>query len=305
MSAQTRPLRAALWMMGAVVSFTAMAVAARNVSAVHDTFEILTFRSAVGFGLVLIYGFGTGRINDVSSKNLPGHTLRNIVHFTGQNLWFWAIALIPLAQVFALEFTSPIWVILLSPLFLGERLTPLRLCAAALGFVGILIVARPDLGALSPGILAAAGAAVCFAAVTIMTKRLTRGVSVIGILFWLTLMQFFFGLICAGFDGQVAWPTARTLPWLGLIGICGVLAHLSLTTALSLAPASYVVPIDFLRLPLIAVVGALFFAEKIDPMVLVGGAVIFAGIWLNVRGQLRGTEAPAIPKPQGDGRDGI
>ena len=286
---EARPLRAALWMLGSVLAFTVMAVAARNVSQVHDTFEILTFRSAVGFVLVLIYGVSTGRIAEVSTKNLPGHFLRNIVHFTGQNRWFLAISLIPLAQMFALEFTSPIWVILLSPLFLGERLTPLRLCAAALGFVGILIVARPDLSALSPGVLAAAGAAVCFAAVTILTKRLTRGVSVIGILFWLTLMQFCFGLICAGYDDHITWPTAQTLPWLALIGLCGVTAHLSLTTALSLAPASFVVPIDFLRLPLIAVVAALVYAEPIDPWVLVGGAVIFAGIWLNVQSQLRGS----------------
>lgn len=295
---EARPLRAALWMLGSVVSFTAMAVAARKVSATHDTFEILTFRSAVGFLLVLAYGFATGRIGEVSAQRLGGHFLRNIVHFTGQNLWFWALTMIPLAQVFALEFTSPIWVILLSPLFLGEKLTPLRLLAAALGFIGILIVARPDMAALSPGVLAAAGAAVCFATVTILTKRLTRGVSVIGILFWLTLMQFFFGLICAGYDGRIAWPTGQTLPWLALIGLCGVVAHLSLTTALSLAPASYVVPIDFLRLPLIAVVGAVLYAERIDPMVLLGGAVIFIGIWLNVRAQLRDSAAtPAITKP--------
>ncbi len=290
MTDAVRPFRAALWMLGSVVAFTVMAVAARNVSHFHDTFEILTFRSAVGLVLVLAYGITTGRIGEVSTKNLSGHFIRNIVHFTGQNLWFLAIGLIPLAQVFALEFTSPIWVILLSPLFLGERLTPTRLMAAALGFVGILIVARPDISALSPGILAAAGAAMCFAAVTILTKRLTRGVSVIGILFWLTLMQLCFGLICAGYDGHIAWPTAQTLPWLALIGLCGVTAHLSLTTALSLAPASYVVPIDFLRLPLIAVIAALVYAEPIDPWVLVGGTVIFGGIWLNVHSQWRGSD---------------
>jgi drug/metabolite transporter (DMT)-like permease len=290
-----RPVRAAFWMLGSVISFTVMAVAARNVSAIHDTFEILTFRSAIGFVLVLIYGFATGRLADVSARNLPGHLIRNIVHFAGQNLWFLALTLIPLAQVFALEFTSPIWVILLSPLFLGERLSAVRLLAAALGFLGILIVARPDMAALSPGVLAAAGAAVCFATVTILTKRLTRGVSVIGILFWLTLMQFFFGLACAGYDGQITWPTTQTLPWLALIGLCGVAAHLSVTTALSLAPASYVVPIDFLRLPLIAVVGALIYAEPVDPWVLIGGTVIFAGIWLNVRSQLRGAATPQTP----------
>ena len=209
------------------------------------------------------------------------------MHFAGQNLWFLALTLIPLAQVFALEFTSPIWVILLSPIFLNERLTKMRLFAAALGFGGIVLATRPDVTALPPGVMAGLGAAVCFAAVSILTKRLTRGTSVIGILFWLTLMQVFFGLIAAGADGDITWPTAQTLPWLALIGLCGVVAHLSLTTALSLAPASYVMPVDFIRLPLIAAIGALAYGEPLDPWVLAGGAVIFAAIWLNIRSQTR------------------
>ena len=270
-------------MLGSVLSFSALAVAARHVSRVHDTFEILTLRSAIGLTLVLAYGLASGRLAEVSTRNLPGHFLRNSVHFVGQNLWFWALTQITLAQLFALEFTSPLWVILLAPLFLGERLTATRLGAAALGFIGVLIVVRPDPAALNLGIAAAAGSAVCFASVSILTKRLTRGTSVLGILFWLTLMQLVFGAVCASYDGQVTWPTAQTLPWLLLIGFCGVFAHLSLTSALSMAPASFVVTIDFLRLPLIAVVGALAFAEPLDPAVLLGGGVIFAGIWLNLR----------------------
>ena len=293
MTEVAQPLKAAVWMMGSVVSFSLMAVAARNVSGVHDSFEVLMYRSAFGFGLVVAVGLATGRLHEVTLKRLPGHALRNIVHFIGQNLWLVALTLIPLAQVFALEFTSPLWVILLSPVFLGERLTAQRLGAAGLGFAGILIVARPEAGNLSLGVAMAAGAAVCFAAVSIMTKRLTRGISVIGILFWLTFMQFFFGLMAAGYDGHITLPTAQTLPWLAVIGLCGVSAHLSLTTALSLAPASFVVPIDFLRLPFIAVIGALFYAEPFDLFVLLGGAVIFAGILLNLHAQFR---APAVQR---------
>jgi drug/metabolite transporter (DMT)-like permease len=286
-----RPLlKAGLWMMGSVLSFSLMAVAARNVSAVHDSFEVLMVRSAVGFVLVLLVGAATGRLPEISARRLPGHFLRNIVHFTGQNLWFVALTMIPLAQVFAIEFTSPLWIILLSPIFLAERLTPLRLAAAGLGFAGILIVAHPGAQSLNLGVLAAAGAAV-----SIMTKRLTRGISVIGILFWLTLMQFFFGLICAGWDGHITWPTAQTMPWLAVIGLCGVVAHLSLTSALSLAPAGFVAPIDFLRLPLIAVIGAVFYAEPFDPFVLIGGVVIFAGILLNIRAQFRTAPLRATP----------
>ena len=278
-------LRAALWMLGSVGAFSTMAVAGKEVSAVHDSFEIMTLRSAVGLPLVLAIARATGQMDQIKVQRFGGHLLRNVMHFTGQNLWFFALTLIPLAQLFAIEFTSPIWVILLSPLILGEKLTAPRLISALLGFIGILIVTRPDMANLNIGVPAAAGAAICFAATNIATKRLTRGQSIITIMFWLTLMQFCFGLIATFYDGQVSWPTQATLPWLVLIGFCGVVAHYSLTSALSLAPASYVVPIDFLRLPLIAAVGALAYAEPLDPFVLGGGVVIFLGIWISVRAE--------------------
>lgn len=282
-----RPLAAALWMSGAIFSFTAMAIAGRAVSATHDTFEIMTWRSLVGFALVLCIAGPLGRLRDIRTDRMAQHLIRNLFHFSGQNLWFWALTMIPLAQVFALEFTSPIWVILLSPLVLGERLTPPRIIAAGLGFVGILIVARPDFAALDPGVIAAAGSAVCFAASVLMTKALTKGESIVSILFWLTLMQFCFGLITAGFDGTIHLPTPQTLPWLALIGMAGVLAHLCLTTALSLAPASFVVPIDFVRLPVIVVVGIVLYAEPADPLVLLGAGIIFLGNWINIRAETR------------------
>ncbi|MCZ8152444.1 MAG: DMT family transporter [Rhodobacteraceae bacterium] len=282
-----RPIAAAVWMTGSIFSFTAMAIAARSVSDVHDTFEIMMWRSVVGFCLVLAVAGTLGRLIEIRRERLGQHLLRNVVHFTGQNLWFWALTMIPLAQVFALEFTSPIWVILLSPLVLGEKLTRARLFAAGMGFVGILLVARPDFSNLDPGVLAAAASALCFAATSLLTKKLTRGESIVSILFWLTLMQGVFGLVTAGIDGVIHLPTGQTLPWLILIGFCGVLAHLCLTTALSLAPASYVVPIDFARLPVIAAVGMLFYAEPLDPYVLLGAAVIFLGNWANIRAETR------------------
>ncbi|MDR0810455.1 MAG: DMT family transporter [Gemmobacter sp.] len=278
-----RPLAAAAWMSGSVLSFTAMAVAGRAVAGRHDTFEIMLWRSLVGLCLVLLAAGATGRLREIRRDRLGQHLLRNGVHFVGQNLWLYALTAIPLAQLFALEFTQPIWVVLLAPLLLDERLTPARALTAALGFAGAMIVARPDLTAPDAGMLAAAGAALSFAATAILTKALTRGESIVSILFWLTLMQSGLGLAAAGWDGAVALPTATTLPWLVLIGASGVFAHFCLTTALSLAPASFVIPIDFARLPLIAVIGATLYAEPLDPLVLLGAVVILAANALNIR----------------------
>jgi drug/metabolite transporter (DMT)-like permease len=282
-AAPIRPTAAALWMLGSVLSFSILAIGVRQLAGQHDTFEMMAFRSAFSIVIVLIGATLLGRLGAIRTRRLGGHALRNVLHFTGQNLWFYAMTMIPLAQVFALEFTAPIWVILLAPLLFGEALTRPRMLAAALGFAGILLVTRPDFATLNTGTAAAIACGFFFAATILMTKSLSRSEDIVAILFWLTLMQLVFGLICAGIDGNITWPTAQSLPYLALIGVCGVAAHLCLTTALSLAPASFVMPIDFIRLPLIAAIGALLFAEQIDPWVIAGGAVIFAGNWINLR----------------------
>ncbi len=275
-------LRAALWMIGAIASFTAMAIAGRAVSLDHDTFEIMLYRSLVGIVVVVAVAGLTGSLRQIRARRLGLHALRNVSHFTGQNLWFYAIAVAPLAQVFALEFTSPLWVLLLAPIFLGERITRPQAIAALIGFAGVLVVTRPFSAALGPGVIAAAAAAIGFAGSAVFTRRLTRSESVTSILFWLTVMQAGLGLVTAGFDGDIALPGMAALPWLALIGMAGLLAHFCLTSALRLAPASVVMPVDFIRLPLIAVLGWLVYNEGFDPFVLAGGALIIAGNWLNL-----------------------
>lgn len=276
-------IRAAFWMIGAIVSFTSMAIAGRAVSLELDTFEIMFYRSCVGIVIVLSVAGYAGTLGQVSRAKFGLHLVRNLAHFSGQNLWFYALTAIPLAQVFALEFTTPIWAILLAPLVLGERITRTGAFAAALGFVGILIVARPSPDALSWGLGAAALSAVGFGLTAVLTRRLTRTETITGILVYLTVLQAVFGAIAAGYDGDLMLPSAATAPWLFLIGCAGLLAHFCLTTALRLAPASFVMPFDFARLPLIAIIGMAFYDEPLDALVFVGAAVIFAANWINVR----------------------
>ena len=281
------PIAASLWMIGSIAAFLSMAIAARQVSAHMDTFEIMTWRSLIGFVIVAGIAYATRHRQKVHTDRIGRHLIRNIAHFSGQNLWFWALTMIPLAQVFALEFTSPIWVILLAPVFLGETLTRTKLVAAFLGFTGALIVANPDFGRVDPGVLAAAACAVCFAATAILTKRLTQVEGILSILFWLTLMQLGMALILSGYDGDVTLPNAATLPGLLVIGLAGLVAHYCLTKALSLAPASTVVPIDFIRLPFAALLGWLLFDETVAVTVFIGAGLIMLAIWLNLRAQTR------------------
>ena len=281
--------KAALWMSGSIASFSSMAVAGREISASLDTFEIMLYRSVVGVIIVTLLAVLTGTWRDIRADQIGTHVVRNLAHFTGQNLWFYAVTVIPLAQVFALEFTSPIWVIVLSPLVLGERLTAVRGLAAIMGFIGILIVAQPDMSGLNAGIVTAASSAIFFAVTMMLTKRLTRTEGITSILFWLTAMQLVMGLVMAGYDGDIAWPDAITLPLVIMIGLAGLLAHFCLTNALSIAPATVVVPIDFIRLPTIAVVGMLAYGEVVDLWVFIGAVIIFAGNYINILAETRNT----------------
>lgn len=270
-------------MSGAIASFSLLAVAARAVSPELDTFEIMLFRSAMGLAAVALILAARRRLLEARPCRLGIHAARNAIHFAGQNLWFYALTMLPLAQVFALEFTSPLWVILLAPLFVGERLTGRALIAGAIGFVGVLVVARPEFGNLHPGLVAAALCAVCFAVTSLITKRLTRTQPVSAILFWLNAFQLLFSTAIVGWDGQVPTPTLGQAPWLLLIGATGLSAHWCLTSALDAAPATVVMPLDFARLPVIAVVGWAAYGEPLDLLVFAGAALILMGNLLALR----------------------
>jgi drug/metabolite transporter (DMT)-like permease len=282
--AEPRPGLAALWMVGAILSFSSMAIAGRAASAELDTFEMMTWRSAVGLVLVLVIGGVAGTLGQITRRHTGLHLARNLAHFTGQNLWFYAVTVSPLALVFALEFTSPLWTMVLAAIFLGERLTRVKVLAGVLGFAGVLLVVQPGAAPLSSGMVTAALAAITFATTAIFTKKLTATETITCILFYLTAMQLVMGLVACLYDGDMAIPTMATLPWVVLIAIAGLTAHFCLTTALSIAPASIVMPMDFARLPAIAVVGMVFYDEPLAWGVALGALLIFAGNYINILG---------------------
>ena len=275
-------IQAAIWMTGTIVSFSAMAVSGREISFELDTFEIMMYRSIIGLIIVILLAklFKTHR--EITTQNLSLHFYRNLSHFTGQNLWFYALTLIPFAQLFAFEFSVPLWVMLAAPFLLGERLTNIRIISILVGFIGILIVTRPWLAGLAPGIIPAALCAIGFACSVIFTKQLTQKVSITCILFWLTSMQLLMAVICAGYDGDISLPSSSNFIWIIIIGIGGLLAHFCITKALQLAPATVVTPIDFCRLPVIAAIGYVFYNEALDIFIIGGAIIIFIANYINI-----------------------
>jgi drug/metabolite transporter (DMT)-like permease len=272
-------LAAALWMGGALASFSGMAVAARELSAGMSIFEILFFRSLIGL-LVLVPLVARNRAAGMRTHRLGLQILRNSVHFAGQYGWVAAIAALPFAEAFALEFTMPIWATLLAVAALGERMTAPRYVAILGGFIGVLVILRPGFAAINPAVFYMLAAAVGFASSVIITKVLVRNDSPLTIVFYMSVVQMPLGLIPALFHWTP--PALAHLPWLVLIGLCGLTAHFTLARALNLADATIVLPIDFLRLPLIALIGAAFYAEALVIWVIIGAGIIFGANYFMV-----------------------
>lgn len=279
--------RAALWMAAALLSFTTMAVSGREAGRVLGTAEMLFWRSLIGFVIVAVALALTARGFAQVRTARPGlHLVRNMGHFFGQYGWYYAVTLIPLAQVFALEFTAPIWVALVAPLLLGERFSAGGLAGIGLSFLGVLMV----IGAFGAGFLSGFGegqvwallASFGFAVNMIATKRLTDTETTLCIVFWLTVLQAPMGLAVVG-GMPTPPPDVVTALWVLALGVAGLGAHFCLAQAFRYGDATVVAPMDFFRLPLIALVGMAVYDEPLAWNVLLGGALIFFGNWLNTR----------------------
>jgi drug/metabolite transporter (DMT)-like permease len=155
---------AALWMAGTLATISLLAVAGREAMRTLPTMDMIFYRSWMSLPVVVLILLATGRTLGSLATQRPGlHAWRNAAHFAGQFTWFWAITQIPLAEVFALEFTTPLWVALLAPIILREHLTLPRLAAVGLGFLGALIVIRPVGMTISMGTASAMACAVAYA----------------------------------------------------------------------------------------------------------------------------------------------
>jgi drug/metabolite transporter (DMT)-like permease len=270
---------AALWMTGAIFSFIAMAIAGRELSAELTTFQILFFRGLVGLVVIVVVLRHAGWWQ-VRTRVFGTHLIRNLVHYGGQYGWFYGIALLPLAEVFAIEFTMPIWTAVFATIMLGERINRQRALAIAVGFAGVLVMLRPGVAVVSPAALAVLGAALAYGFAHTLTKRLSGTETPLAILFYTTAIQLPLAFFPALYDW--AWPSAAAWPWVLVVGLSALSAHYCLTRAFMLEDAAVVMPMDFLRLPLIAVAGLMIYHEPIEFWVFVGAVIVFAGSWMNL-----------------------
>jgi drug/metabolite transporter (DMT)-like permease len=287
-------------MTGALLSFSGSALAIRALGKQLNTFEVLTIRSATGLFVLLALAAVQPKLRkELAPRYMAFHLARNTTHFVGQYSWALAVTLLPFATVFSLEFTTPAWVALLAALILGERMTKSRLGSVVLGFLGVLVIVRPGLASFQPTALIVLFAALAFAISLIVTKQLTNRVSTFAIIFWMNTIQLPLALAWPAIVAATGGPSLfvfRLGPDLALptfvLGVVGLTSHYCLTQAFRSGDATVVVPLDFLRIPLIALVGWMFYGESLDGFVFAGAALIIAGILWNLRAESRRRGVP-------------
>ena len=281
---QTTPIpsiaRAAAWMAGWQVLMLVIAVAGREATREVSVFQIMLVRSVLGMAMLWPLLRAAGGLAALRSERLPTHALRNAVHYAAQYGWFAALTLIPLAQVVAIEFTMPIWAAVLAVAFLGERMNSLKWFAVLLGLVGVAVIVRPGAGELDAGQLIALASALGFAIAIVLVKSLTRTDAAVAISFWMLVMQSVIGLVPALWVWQ--WPSAETWGWMVVVAFCGAYSHYCFARAMQHADATVVVPMDFLRVPLTALLGWLAYSERLDLFTALGVGLILAGNALNL-----------------------
>jgi drug/metabolite transporter (DMT)-like permease len=282
-------------MTGALLSFCAMAVSVRVLAGTLSVMEILALRAGLGLAVMAtLAGTRADLRATINSQHLPLHLFRNAVHVGSSFLWAMSLLLIPLAMTFALEFTTPAWTLLIAAPVLGERFTASRVGAVVFGLLGVLVILRPGLAAFQPGALLVLMAAFGFAITLVATKKLTRTDSPFAIIFWMMLIQLPLALIASD-PLFVTKLNQAQIPAVIAIGVSGLASHYCLTRAFRVGDAGVVVPLDFMRIPLIAVIGWWLYGEPLDVYVFVGAGLIVTGILWNLRSEARRPVEPAEP----------
>ncbi len=282
--ALSAPLRGAIWMIMGGLSLVVMAADIRYLVPKFSILEMIFLRSVISLCLILPWALRGGAVA-LRTRRLGLHVFRNAIHYLGNLGWFLGVILVPLADVAALQFTIPLFLVVMAALILRENIGPHRWWATAIGFTGMLVIVRPGYIPIGIGTVALLLSSMFYASSQTATKILSRTDSPNLVLFYMTVifvpMSFvpaLFGWVTPGLDDVVP---------LLVLGITGFTAHFCMIRSFAAADASFVIPFDFLRLPMSAVAGFLLFNEQPDMWVWIGASIIFASAYYNTRRETR------------------
>ena len=273
--AASRPAFGIFWMVLTGLNFVAVTAIVKNIGSDMPAAQGAFLRYVLGlvFLLPMIRPILSAHL---SPRQLKLFAVRGGVHTLAVILWFFAMARIPIAEVTAMNYLSPVYVTIGAALFLKEKLPPRRLAAVIVALIGALIILRPGIKAVEPGHIAMLGTAVMFAAGYLVAKQLSDELAPAVIVGMLSIT------VTIGL-APFAWavwvpPTTAQLGWLFLVACFATAGHYTMTLAFAAAPLTVTQPVTFLQLVWAVLLGWLAFGEAIDGWVVTGGLVIMASV---------------------------
>jgi drug/metabolite transporter (DMT)-like permease len=266
-------LRAALFATAATLFFSIMSILIRHASAELHALEIVFFRNLLALAWMTPWLLKVGTAG-MKTQRIGMFWARAALGMVGMTSGFWAITLIPISDATALSFLAPIFATVGAAIFLGEDVRLRRWTAVIVGFLGAMVVLRPGVEMIQFGAILALVNAVAAAGNKLVLKSLTRTENPEAIVTYMVLMLTPMTFIPALFVWQ--WPTWEAMFWLTLLAGSGTIGHICITKAYGHADLTVVMPFDFTRLPISALLAFLLFAEVPTIWTWIGGAVIFA-----------------------------
>jgi len=278
--------RGFIWITLSTFAFMSMVMIVRHVSDRYNTGELAFWRALIGLALLapILVRSGSALFR---TEQFRFHLLRNAMHFVGVAGWFYAISRMNLSTGMALQFTVPLFTILLAIVFLREKVDPARWIATIIGFGGVMVILRPGIEPVTLAAMAALVSALGYGAANIATKVLMRNCTSDTIVFYMNVMHLPMALCAAWALGGIGLPVLPDIPWLIGLGASATLAHWLLAKALGQADASLIIVVDFTKLPWITLGAFIFFGEAPILWAWIGGAVIFASTIYIVRRSAR------------------
>lgn len=257
-------------------------------------FEIILFRNLFGFVPLVIYIWRTDGMVAFSTANPTGHILRSLVGVAAMVSSFAAVQYLPLTSATSLQFTSPLFATALAALLLRDKIASHLWGAVGVGFLGMLIMVRPDPGQMqivgtALGLLGALGGAGVSIAIRQMPAE--RGSTIV---FYLTVASALLGAVGSLFHWVT--PDLTTLALLALAGLVGGVGQILLTEAVRVAPIGVLGPFDYTQLVWAAIFGFLVWNEVPHVATVVGAAVVAAsGLYILHRELRLSRAAPPAP----------
>ena len=264
-----------------VLSFAAMVICVRLLADAISSVEQVFLRSVFGLVFMLAVMTRRGGLPRIRTNRLGMHFTRTVLTYLGVATWFYALTRMELAEAVAIHFTLPLFGIVLAIIFLKEQVTVDRWIATFVGFAGALVIIRPGMVELEFVAFVVLFSAAAYGAGDVALKKLSETESSALIVLVLNLFMVPMSLVPALFDWT--WPRWGDVPVILLLGLTGVAAHYCLARSMALADASVVIPMEFLRLPVLGAAGYWLFDEVPDRWTLVGALIICGATYYMTR----------------------